>query len=116
MRILFKRHLRDDLPVIQENWPDYTQTEGMRAQLLMELEEAFLATPSVTNISRRVEGNTHPGRRHIPPSMVYYDFTIDFPKHEKTDAEICDLFDGVVYGKWEILETQARDKYGDNIR
>lgn len=107
MIILFKRHLEEDAPVIEESWPDLSEADGMRHQLMHELQDTIDMPANVLHWRRRVTGNQHPGRRIPPRSLVYYDFTIDFPNYDKTSAEICDLFDGCVYGKWDILETKV---------
>lgn len=107
MIILFKRRLEEDAPVLEENWPEHSEADGMRHQLMSELQDTLGIPTNVLKWRRRLTGNQHPGRRFAPRSMVYYDFTIDFPHYEKSSAEICELFDGTVYGKWEILETKA---------
>jgi len=107
MIILFKRHLEEDAPVLADQWSDLPEADGMRRQLMSELEDTLDMPGNVLHWRRRVIGNPHPGRRHPPRSLVYYDFTIDFPNYDKTSSEICDIFTGNIYGKWDILETKA---------
>jgi hypothetical protein len=109
MKILFKRHLEEDAQVIAEEWSGLSEAAGMQGQLIREIGEATnSALVQVITVKRYVTGNQHPGRRRPPNSTVYYDFTIEFPHLEKTSEVINSMFDGIVWGKWEILETKAK--------